>query len=112
MLFKKKQAADERIEKRTNELCVKMFPAIWFVNAIFLIVKIAYRLPVMVYSLEILILVSGIAVWLIEEMRYGTLFAKEKDEVLKELSIKAKNESLFYYVLGGSHRGIHLCHFC
>lgn len=103
-MFKRKNAVDERIQKRTNELCTKMFPAVWLINAVFLIIKAALGLPFMVYGLEILILAAGTAVWLIEEMRYGTLFVKDKDEALKELSAKARMQAfytMFWIVIAG-----------
>lgn len=90
MLGKRKKTVDERIQKRENELRAKMFPYIWIANTAVLIIKAVYGLPVIVYAVEILALVLGTAVWLIGEARYGILFVKEKDEVLKELSAKAK----------------------
>ena len=58
----------------------------------------------MVYLLEISTLVVGALVWLVEELSYGILFVKEKDEMLKELANKAKADAfmaMFWVVLCG-----------
>ena len=94
-MFGKKKAVDERIRKRTNELFSGAFPFVWGANAVFLILKAVLGLPVIVYALEILALVAGTAVRLIEGKRYGTLFVKEKDDALKELSEKAGMEACY-----------------
>lgn len=113
MLFKGKKVVDERIQKRSDELSAKMLPLVWITNAVFLAIKVAKGLPIMVCALDILCAVVGLLVWLVEEMRYGTLFVKEKDQVLKELANKARREAftsilwiiligecIFFYVTG------------
>lgn len=104
MLFQRKRTADERVQKKSEGLGAKMFPLLWIANLVFLIVKVACGLPVMVYALEILILISGSAVWLAEELRYGTLLVKEKDDMLTDLSNKARSEAfmtMFWIVIVG-----------
>lgn len=104
MLFMKKKKVDERIQKRSNELIAKVFPLLGILDLVFLIIKIVMGLPFMVYMLEICILVIGAAVWLTEELRYGTLLVKEKDDMLKELSNKARSNAfmaMFWTVLSG-----------
>lgn len=104
MLFMKKKNVDERIQKRSNELVAKVFPIIGILTLVSLIVKIVCGLPFTVYLLEICTLVIGAVVWLVEELRYGTLLVKEKDDMLKELSNKARTDAfmaMFWTVIIG-----------
>ena len=103
-MFKNNKVVDERLLKKSNELGARMFPVLGIIELVFLITKIAFGLPFMVYVLEICILVGGIVTWLIEELRFGTLFVKEKDDILKELSNKAKSKAsmvMFWIVIIG-----------
>ena len=93
MLFMKKKNVDERIQKRSNELVAKVFPILGILALVSLIVKIVCGLPFTVYLLEICTLVIGAVVWLVEELRYGTLLVKEKDDMLRELSNKARTDA-------------------
>lgn len=93
MFFKKNKVIDERIQKRSNELSAQMFPVCVILELVFLIIKISLRLPIIVYLLDICILAVGLVVWLAGEIRYGTLSVKEKDDILKELSNKAKMQA-------------------
>lgn len=94
MFAKRKRVVDERILKESNVKMSKMLPWVWSVSLILLIAKIAMGLPVQVYCLEILLLVAGTLVWLVEGFRYGTLFAKDKDDALKELAAKGNAETI------------------
>ena len=102
MFFKKNKVIDERIQKRSNELSAQMFPICVILELVFLIIKISLRLPIIVYLLDICILAVSLVVWLAGEIRYGTLSVKEKDDILKELSNKAKMQAFMamFKVLG------------
>jgi hypothetical protein len=103
-MFMKKKKVDERIQKRSNELIAKVLPVLGILALIVLIVKIVCGLPFTVYLLEICTLVIGAAVWLVEQLRYGTLLVKEKDDMLKELSDKVGTDAfmaMFWTVLIG-----------
>ena len=104
MLFNKKKPADERIQKRTNEITAKVFPVIFSLTLASFLIKIGCRLPFTVYLLEIITMAVGALVWIIEELRFGTFLVKNKDDVLKELSDKAKMQSfmaMFWIVIIG-----------
>lgn len=104
MFLKKNKTIDERIEKRSNELNARMLPLLWIIELGFLITKIVLNLPGRVYALEVCTIAAGLIVWLVLESRYGTLLIKEKDNILKELSIKAKAKAfmtMFWIVIIG-----------
>ncbi len=94
VVFMKKEKKDERIQKRSNELLARVFYIMWISNVISLIVKLVYGLPFEMYVIEIGTLVLGVAVWLVEEFRYGSFTFGKKDVMLRELSNKAKMEAV------------------
>lgn len=103
-MFKNNKVVDERLHKKSTELGARMFPVLGIIELVFLVIKLVCGLPFMVYVLEICILVGGVVTWLFEELRFGTLFVKEKDDILKELSNKAKSQAfmmMFWIVIIG-----------
>ncbi len=85
-MFKKKmQPVDERIQRESNQLYAKMFYVMMLLNLISLLVKIACKVPLYLYVLELMCLVVGTLIVVIGEQRKGILFVKEKDEVLQTL---------------------------
>ncbi len=85
MFKKKKQPVDERILKESNKLYAKMFYVIQLLNLIVLLVKLVCGVPIYLYVLELMCLVVGTLIVVIDEQRKGILFVKEKDEVLQTL---------------------------
>lgn len=85
MFKKKKQPMDERILKESNHLYAKMFYVMQLLNLIVLLVKLVCRVPVYLYVLELMCLVVGALIVIVDEKRKGILFVKEKDEVLQTL---------------------------
>lgn len=104
MFKKKKQPVDERIRKESNQLSAKMFYFIMLLNLISLIVKIVCKVPVYLYVMEMMCLVAGILIVVVEEKRKGILFMKEKDEVLQtlheEILTKAFNVNFWIMIFG------------
>lgn len=108
----RKRKPDERLEKEGNVLLAKMFYVITFLLLVSLIVKLVCKLPIHVYALEVLCLVSSGIYFLVQEIRKGILGVRKKDEALREIhrSVLSKaclidfdllviGELIFFYVV-------------
>lgn len=108
----RKRKPDERLEKESNVLLAKMFYVITFLLLVSLIVKLACRLPLQVYALEVLCLLSSGIYFFVQEARKGILGVHRKDEALHEIhrSVLSKaclidfdllviGELIFFYVV-------------
>lgn len=82
---KSKGFKDERIAKESNKLSAKMFYVITVATVALLIIKLACKLPVYVYLVEIIALVASILYVLVGELKKGILFVREKDEELQSI---------------------------
>lgn len=81
----RKRKPDERLEKEGNVLNAKMFYVITFLLLVSLIVKLVCKLPIQVYALEVLCLLSSVTYFFAQEIRKGILGVCKKDEVLREI---------------------------
>ncbi len=91
---RKKRRQDERIEKETNRYVGKFFYLVCGLLLVSLMVKCCFDLPHYVYALEIISLMGGAVCFLFQELRYGILFIKEKDDALTELHNKALTKAM------------------
>lgn len=98
---KEKKVVDERIEKESNKFAAKMYYLITALTVISLIVKFACQLPLYVYGLEIIALVTSVVFFIVSEARNGILFEKNKDEELLNIhyGILAKAEMIIFYIV-------------
>ena len=98
---KEKKVVDERIEKESNKFAAKMYYLITALTVISLTVKLACKLPLYVYTLEIIALVASVVYFLVSEVRNGILFVKNKDEELLNIhyGILAKAEMIIFYII-------------
>jgi len=98
---KEKKVVDERIEKESNKFAAKMYYLITALTVISLLVKLACKLPVYVYGLEIIALVASLVYFFVNEVRNGILFVKNKDEELLNIhyGILAKAELIIFYII-------------
>lgn len=98
---KEKKVVDERIEKESNKFVAKMYYLITALTVISLTVKLACKLPLYVYTLEIIALVASVVYFLVSEVRNGILFVKNKDEELLNIhyGILAKAEMIIFYII-------------
>lgn len=104
MFKKKKQPMDERIKKESNHLYAKMFYIMQLLNLILFFVKVVCKVPIYLYVLELMCLVVGALIVIVDEKRKGILFVKEKDEVLQTLHedvlAKAFYANLWIIIMG------------
>ena len=98
---KEKKVIDERIEKESNKFAAKMYYLITALTVISLIVKLVCKLPLYVYGLEIIALVASLVYIIVNELRNGILFVKNKDEELLNIhnGILAKAEMIIFYII-------------
>lgn len=82
---KSKGLKDERITKESNKLSAKMFYVITVATVVLLGIKIACKLPVYVYLVEIIALVASLLYVLVGELKKGILFVRGKDEELQSI---------------------------
>lgn len=87
--MKNTQIGDERIGKESSKMFLYLFPLALVIDIACLIVKLVCGQPFIMYALEIILFVVAIAVYVLDEMRYGILFVKKKDFCLKEMQAKA-----------------------
>ena len=82
---KSKGMKDERIAKESNKLSAKMFYVMTVATVILMVVKIACKVPVYVYLVEIIALAASLLYALAAELKKGILFVKNKDEELQSI---------------------------
>lgn len=104
MWKRKKQIADERIEKESSRIYAKLYYLMSALTVLAIAIKIYYKLPLYMYLLELLsLLVSGVFV-IASEVRYGILFLKDKDEVVlaihNKILAKAMMTSFWIFIVG------------
>ena len=92
-----KKLKDERLIKESNKLNAKMFYLISVLLAIVVVIQIANRLPIQVYGLGVLCFLISFGYVIIEKLRKGLLFLKEKDD-----EIETMNEAILWYNYGSS----------
>lgn len=97
----RKRKPDERLEKEGNVLAAKMFYVITFLLLASLIVKLVCKLPIQVYALEVLCLLSSGIYFFVQEIRKGILGMRKKDEALREIhrSVLSKAFMIDFWLL-------------
>ncbi|MCR5754564.1 MAG: hypothetical protein K6G30_07125 [Acetatifactor sp.] len=96
-----KHLLDERIEKESNRLSAKMFYLISILMVASIIAKLYYKVPLYVYTLELISLaVSGIFC-IVSEWKHGILLLTKKDEALLSIhhKILAKAFTLSFEII-------------
>lgn len=99
MFKKKQQPMDERIEKESNKLSAKMYYAVLVSAIVMLGVKLFYGLPLYLYALEIVALLTMILYVVVKESGSGVLFMNKRDDATKTFheSVLAKAFNLAFY---------------
>lgn len=104
MWKRKNQPVDERIEKESNRLAAKMYYLMTVLTVALLIVKLLYKVPMYVYALELISLVTSGIYALVSEWKYGILFLKDKDEELLSIHHKVLSKAMmisFWIIIVG-----------
>lgn len=86
MLFKRNQLKDERLEKESSKLMVPVFFSLEIGIFIIFLLKLLNREPFLLYLLDVLCLFVGFSYVFFNMIRKGTLFVKNKDEVIKDIN--------------------------
>lgn len=99
MWKKKQKPMDERIEKESNQLLAKMYYVVLVSALIMLVVKLVCKLPIYLYALEIISLVTMIVYVVVKEAGSGVLFMKNRDDATQVFheGILAKAFNLAFY---------------
>ncbi len=80
MWKKKQKPMDERIEKESNQLFAKLYYVMLASALIMLVVKLVCKLPIYLYALEIISLLTMIVYVVVKENGSGVLFMKNRDD--------------------------------
>lgn len=80
MWKKKQKPMDERIEKESNQLFAKLYYLVLVSALIMLVVKLVCKLPIYLYALEIISLLTMIVYVVVKETGSGVLFMKNRDD--------------------------------
>ncbi|MBE5958260.1 MAG: hypothetical protein E7254_05270 [Lachnospiraceae bacterium] len=85
---------DERIIGESGKYCYYTVVAMIFLAICSIVIKVSFEVPFVGYSLEIISLVIGAVIYLVDEKRKGILFVEKSDECLLEMHYKT-----FRYIL-------------
>jgi hypothetical protein len=95
---------DERVVRESGKYCYYVAVAMIFLAICSIIIKISFEVPFTRYTLEIISLVVGVAIYLVDEKRKGILFLPKTDDCLLEMHYKTFRyiaiAMLFTFVLG------------
>lgn len=96
--MKANKIKDERIQKGMAQNLAPMYSILLILTALSLIVKIALKLPPLLYTVEIISLITSLSYYTITTSQKNVLFTKANDEAITSIKNSAKNNSYLLHL--------------